>query len=322
MTLSDKLNGLFVKKDFLYIPTNRDDRTKTIEKYTDKKRLYLSDPSGSDPFRSYGNPGKEIRAIDIYGKGLIPLLKQLETEEDPKNFKEIILRMVQLYFDGLVDGVEQPGNREIWEEQLNALNLLLKGVRLTVSGYYRDNKNVQISDVREMVLPLDSVIIKHGSKQGCKNRHLSADEFGVSNYNSSLEKDVNGMEFDLIIPVASGGFEPGLLAADYWDVDNIFPVRYSTQSRNDKEVLVPNQAPKDYAEKQIKGKRVLVVDDIVSSGQTAENILQWVKKHDPEMLSFAAVNIMTDRNFSDLGFLKHKNSKHLFRHQRESVVAS
>ena len=80
------------------------------------------------------------------------LLKQIKTEKNPGEFKETLLRAIQLYFDGLIENRQWNGlflfwrkplaeikNQEIWEEQKETLDAILSGVQMTVSGFYRNS---------------------------------------------------------------------------------------------------------------------------------------------------------------------------------------
>ena len=185
------------------------------------------------------------------GVHLSGLLKEIESQRDPNNFKEALLSSIQLYFDGLVEGRSELPNPEVWAEQLETLNALLRATGTTVSAFYRKNSEIPFDEVREVIMPYDSRLIKHGSKSEYKERHLAGKEQQVGNYAANIADVLESEEVDLIMPVASGGFEPALLTADYLGLKHIFPIRYSRVSRNDNGVLVPAQAPRDYPQQQI-----------------------------------------------------------------------
>ena len=156
---------------------------------------------------------------------------------------------------------------EVLTEQLEALEALLSGIRLTAASFYRKDENIPFSEVLELVMPYDSVLIKYGSKNTSILRQMYGEESLVR---ESVDDIVRSLDekIDLVIPVASGCFEPAALISDYLDVDQVFPVRYSNVSRNDWRVLVPKYAPKKYAQERIERKNILIVDDIVDSGRT------------------------------------------------------
>jgi len=238
------------------------------------------------------------------------LLEIIESQQDPVNFKEAVLSGVQLYFDGLVERRNETPNPEIWGEQLETLNALLKGVRMTVASYYRQDRDVPFDEVREIVLPHGSKIIRHGSRDLCRTRHLAGQDLLVKEGILETIDALGGEKVDLIIPVASGGFESAVLMADYLGVDNVFPARYSIFSRNDREVLLPGNAPLNYPKQQISKKGVLIMDDIVSSGATACKMTQWAKKYNPTKVYFSVAS-GTSKDLRDHKLFRHNDSDYL-----------
>ncbi len=257
--------------------------------------------------------------VSFDGAQLPELLKEIESQRDPRKFKEAVLGGIQIYFDGLVEGRDGLPNPEVWAEQLEALNAMLRGVGMTVVAFYRQNQEIPFDEVREAIMPYDSRLIRHGSKKGCKNRHLAGSEHQVGSYAMNVANALEGEEVDLIIPVASGGFEPAVLTADYLGVNQLFPIRYS-RSRTDNGVLVPTQAPLDYPIQQISSNRILLVDDAVGSRATASELAQWVKNYNPAKVYFAVVQ-GGGKDLRNSGLYRHQNSQHLHKHEREAVLA-
>jgi hypoxanthine phosphoribosyltransferase len=73
-------------------------------------------------------------------------------------------------------------------------------------------------------------------------------------------------------------------------------------------------------QQQISGNRVLLVDDIVASGATASKLTQWVKNYYPVRVYFAVVQ-GGGKDLGNSGLHKHQNSQHLYKHEREAVLA-
>lgn len=149
----------------------------------------------------------------------------------PELFKNNVLSALQLYFDGLVESRDL--RPEVIEERHNVLNAMIKATRLTVPGYYRKEKEIQYRRVQERIMPLESAILKYGSKNRAKHRHLFGCEYSISEYGKMVERDFSDKGVQLVIPIASGGFEPGMLVAECLNVKNILPVRYSHIHRRD-----------------------------------------------------------------------------------------
>ena len=182
-------------------------------------------------------------------------------------------------------------------------------------------ENVPFSDVREVVLPHESALIKYGSKKECKYRHLCGDEDFVGPQISELSEALKDEGVNLIISIASGGFEPAALTADYLGVNQIFPVRYSHLSHYDKKVLVPQYTPDNYSQRQIQGKAVLIIDDIFDTGRTASAITKWAKKHGPTKIYFAFVRkIVGDKNFlSNPDMHQSENYRYLYQEKGKKI---
>jgi hypoxanthine phosphoribosyltransferase len=309
-----KENSLSREKDSIYeIILSREDFS--------KKFGIETKPSLSNSFLPDLNlPNLSKMPNDAFiGKNLQELLKEIEVQSDPRKFKEVVLRTLQLYFDGLVENKCQLPNPKVWAEQLETLNAMLRGLRLTVSGFYRDNENVPFDEVREIIIPYDSTLIKHGLKRGCKKRHLDGSEYQVGRYALNLTEVLKNEELDLVIPIASGGFEPSALIADYLSINEMFPIRYSRVSRTDGGVLVPSQAPLEYPKQEVDGKRILVIDDIVASGGTFSKLAKWMKNYCPTKAYFSTVQ-GDQKDLKDSNLHTHNNSQHLYTYEQEPAL--
>lgn len=236
-------------------------------------------------------PSSELE--EIVGKNLTALLKLLEREKNPRRFKETILHIIQLYFDGLVEGEKNP-DPEIWAEQSEAFDALWAGTRTTVSAYYGLGHYIPFDRVREKILPYSATLIKHGSRKNSKKRHLADNEITVTTCGISVNRKIKG-SIDAIMPVASGGFEPAALLASYLDIKEVLPVRYSLLSRQDQAVLTPTSAPKEYIKESIDEKRILIVEDLVCYGNTIKKILTWIKEFSPSSIQVAVASGTKDK---------------------------
>ena len=249
---------------------------------------------------------KENRKV----KGTLPeLLKLIEsTEENPIRFKEAVLGIIQLYFDGLIDnkGIKDP---EIWKEQSETLEAVIEGVKLTLTSYYRSTEDY-FPVVREVLLSQDSRLIRYGSDKYSVRGHLSGSESEIMGYANDLSAFLRE-SIDLIIPITSGGFEPALLTAYDLKIDEILPVRYSRYRYNDHTVSVPFQLPLEYMEQRINDKVILVVDDITCIGETASKVIGFVEKYFPSKILFTTV-LGKNKNLFHLGLYNHSSSEHTY----------
>jgi hypoxanthine phosphoribosyltransferase len=246
-----------------------------------------------------------------YSRTIPELLKDIKTEKDATSFKESMLGLIQLYYDGLVEKEECSKSSQVWTKQKETLDELLRGVQLTVARFYQANKNIPFLQVKKIVLPLEERLIKYGSKKSSKTRHLSLCENQVRDYATDIIPLLENEKIDTIIPVASGGFEPAVLAADYLGITNIFPVRYSILSREDTRVNLAHHAPRKYTYKQITDKKVLIIEDIIYSGETIGEIISWTEKFRPAKVYVGIVQEGEHRIYRTNFFL-NPNSSNLY----------
>src|SRR3989344_8706994 len=145
-----------------------------------------------------------------------------------------------------------------------------------------------VSEIRELIMPYDSKLIRYGSKGRCVRRHLFGLENIIGNHFRKIGAVLNEEEIDLVVPIASGGFEPAVLAADYLEVDTILPVRYSSYRCKDGGVLIPCNSHLEYIT-QIRNKRVMIIDDMSATGTTAEAVATWMDNYSPHKMLFTFI---------------------------------
>ncbi len=221
---------------------------------------------------------KEFENKDIYG--LISSLQFYNSLE----FKEALLRILQLYFDGLVEG-DNENYFKTFGEQHAALNSLLRGAKLAVSGFYRKGGKFLPGEIADIISPYFDSFRKYGSKEISRGRTLYGRENGIFEYALDVAFNLN-KKIDLIVPIASGGFEPALLLSDYLGVDSFLPVRFSRKQKKDISIMVPPQMSGEYCTEKICGKNVLVVDDLVEKGITASRAVNFVNSFHPREVFF------------------------------------
>ncbi len=243
----------------------------------------------TEPYKNsdlYNDPHEDNRKEHRF---LSDLLKIIETEDDPDTFKDAMLESIQLYFDGLVENRLVERDPNIWRVQEEILNDFLKGLCLTTSGYYRGNGDIPYDEVRKLVKKHESELTEHGHKGVSKIRNLRNLEDMVEKFAEKTSELIENEEIDLIIPVASGGFELAALISVYLGIRKIRPIRFSRVARWDNQVLSPYHAPISFMREQIEGKRVLIVDDIKTSGITQDRVSSWVKNLNPSKAYFGVV---------------------------------
>ena len=188
---------------------------------------------------------------------------------------------------------------------------------MTVAGFYRQRRKVPFSEIRELVLPFAPKLIEYGSDKACKHRHLRDLEKRVKDYGHRVSNALTGERLDIVLPIASGGFEPAVLIADYLQIDQVFPVRYSITGRRDKKVLIPAHLSPDYPRQNIEGRKILVVDDVVGRGTTISKLAEWVENLNPSKVYFSVVQGAHLKS-PDSEFDSYQHSRHLYVHRKSA----
>src|SRR5438876_1453293 len=94
-----------------------------------------------------------------------------------------------------------------------------------------------------------------------------------------------GQTFDLIIGIARGGIPVAMVIADQLEVqiDFINVKSYTGVAAREKPRIISTLT------EDVKGKRVLVVDDLIDEGDTMSTVLAYLKPRKPESLNTAVL---------------------------------
>jgi hypoxanthine phosphoribosyltransferase len=86
----------------------------------------------------------------------------------------------------------------------------------------------------------------------------------------------SGYEPELLLAIARSGFVPGRLMSDFLGNSNLYALKVEhwldTTAEHQEDAVIPIQSPLP-----VKGKRVLIIDDIVDTGRSAIQTLNYVK---------------------------------------------
>ena len=210
------------------------------------------------------------------------LIKTIDAEDNPVNFRNQLLSISQLYFDGLIktkNGADM-AKGATWAEQAQALyNLNLAGKK-AIGSFYR-GKGIDFDGVKEIFMPYASAIIQYGGNDSiAKHRNIFDDYNTVHAFGRNLYDECRNITgIDTIVCVAGGGFEPSYLAMDILEKEELAVMRYSSyRSMPDSNVKLPKFAPKGYINDQIKNKKVLVIEDYVVSGKSLNKVMNYISK--------------------------------------------
>jgi len=218
------------------------------------------------------------------------LLKELNNEIDMRNIKEIMLNITQLYFDGII--ATPSDDTDVLSKQKETLDSIMEGLNMIIPADYEENEII-LDDTKEYFLKNSDVLSQYGSRNPPKYRHLIGRRDAVIRYCKFLKKlkcRDTLPDLDSIVSIASGGFEPGIIASHLLDVDNMLLVRYSNICKFDIDVKIPKCIGKEYYSDNIKDSNVMIVDDILDQGRTLDKTIRWALEFKPERLYCSVVN--------------------------------
>ena len=131
-------------------------------------------------------------------------------------------------------------------------------------------------------------------------RFVSWEEYGRLAERLSKKILKNRGKFDLVVGIARGGFPVALVVADR--------LRSHIDFVNVKSYLGIGErsAPKILSTliEDVRGKKVLVVDDLVDEGDTMETVTKYVNTHHPDSISTAVLFIKPWSRFKPNFYLK------------------
>ena len=238
-------------------------------------------------------PGSEC--YSPFGKNIQELLGGIRYKNcSPGMFKNNYLGIMQLFFDRMIS--HPASSSSALKKRKATMEKLIVGGIVCVGGFYRriDRKD----KVRKMILPHSEEIIGLGDNVLARGGHLNGDEERVFEFGHSMPKYIK--KVDLIVPVASEGFEPALLLADIYGTSTIFPIRYSHFKMDDKEPVIPSIYSPEDCNKIIKKKRVVVVEGSTGSGTSIGEVAKFVSDRNPKSLELVIVNGFLPKNYKDI----------------------
>lgn len=214
------------------------------------------------------------------------IAKEIGEEDNPLKLRWMYFDLVQLFHDFLMDKAQIDDEQEkIWND------LCLAGKAITGS-FYR-GEGVNHDAVEEFIEPnLERMLKMMGTRGGdeAKSRHCAYMVDKLIRFGNGLPRYIGeiGMP-DTLVSVASGAFEPTFLAMDILEMDYMLPIRYSKHSRLDRIPLILENGDVSYPGNHLHKKKVLVIEDMVDSGESVEAVLNFVKSFGPERMRACAV---------------------------------
>jgi hypoxanthine phosphoribosyltransferase len=124
-------------------------------------------------------------------------------------------------------------------------------------------------------------------------RFVSFDE--IYEMTSKLADTVieSGFEPELLLAIARSGFIPGRLMSDFMGNPNLYCLKVEhwldTTAEHMEDATIPHKIPLP-----VKGKRVLVIDDLVDTGRSAIHTMKFVRDQDATNVKLAVMLYLTN----------------------------
>lgn len=100
----------------------------------------------------------------------------------------------------------------------------------------------------------------------------------------------NKQDFDCIIAITRGGWIPGVIISHILKIRMVYPLQmYETISDDINAQKLPPKFGVNIDFECIKDKKVLIIDDILGSGATLENAVNFVKSYTKNIKTYVLV---------------------------------
>ncbi len=103
----------------------------------------------------------------------------------------------------------------------------------------------------------------------------------------SMKIRESGYQVDQIIAIARGGFVPARLLCDFLDINDLTCIKVKHYEATDKGENARLQYP---VNSDIKGKNILLVDDVNDTGKSIVVALEHLKEHQPKEIKVAVMH--------------------------------
>lgn len=131
-------------------------------------------------------------------------------------------------------------------------------------------------------------------------RYVSWEDYGRLVSDLSEQIKANGKEFDLVIGIARGGIPVAMVIADQLGVkiDIINVKSYTGIAERSKPQIISTLT------EEVKGKRLLLVDDLVDQGATMDTVADFLGRQKPSSVTTAVLFVKPWSNFKPHFYLE------------------
>ena len=102
----------------------------------------------------------------------------------------------------------------------------------------------------------------------------------------------SGYNPEILLAIARSGFVPGRLISDYTGNTDLYALKVEhwldTTAEHAEDAVIPHRTPLP-----VKGKRVLVIDDLVDTGKSAINTIKYCKEQGAKTVKAAVMIYLT-----------------------------
>ncbi|MCX8188548.1 MAG: phosphoribosyltransferase [Nitrososphaeria archaeon] len=102
-----------------------------------------------------------------------------------------------------------------------------------------------------------------------------------------------GIKFDLIVTLSRGGLVPARIMSDFLEINDVIvlDVKYYTGfgKRSDKPII------REISQVLVNSKNVLLVDDVVDSGESLKAAVEYIKGLNPKCLKVFTLHVKPNR---------------------------
>lgn len=125
-----------------------------------------------------------------------------------------------------------------------------------------------------------------------KCQFVDFDEIYDMSKTLALKVTESGYNPEMLLAIARSGFVPGRLMSDFMGNSNLYALKVEhwldTTAEHTEDAVIPIRSPLP-----VKGKRVLVIDDIVDTGRSAVQTLQYLRELGAQEAKLAVMLYLT-----------------------------
>lgn len=121
-----------------------------------------------------------------------------------------------------------------------------------------------------------------------KARIVKLEETYDKAFELSQQINASGLEFDIVVGIARGGLPPARFLCDFLGIKRLttIQIRHYTGGGQQKETAEMVDEPTQ----DLKGKNVLLIDDVNDTGKTLKAAADFILKQNPKMLKTAVLD--------------------------------